>query len=55
MNEVRNVTKQINCGKAAGKDGIPAELYRALSAESLKAFHDVLRSIWEMPPDLCYP
>jgi hypothetical protein len=41
-------------GKASGKDGIPAELFKALSDESLQAFHSVLTSIWEeekMPAD----
>ena len=55
MNEVRNVIKQMICGKAVGKDVTPAEMYRALNEESLKAFHEVLSSIWEeegMPPDL---
>ena len=45
----------MNSGKAVGKDGIPAELYRALCEESLKAFYYVLASIWEekeIPPDL---
>ena len=45
MNGVRNVTKQIKYGKAADKDGIPAELFKALSEESSKAFHEVLASI----------
>ena len=37
----------MNFGKATGNDRIPAELYRALSEESLKAFHEDLASIWE--------
>ena len=56
MNEVRNAIKQMNYDKAAGKEGIPADLYKALSKESLKVFQEVLASIWEeeeMPPDLC--
>ena len=55
MNIVRNAIKEMECGKAAFKDGIPTEVYRALIEESLKAFHEVLASIWEeeeMPPDL---
>ena len=45
----------MNCFKAAGKDGIPGELYRSLNEEPLKALHQVLSNIWEeeeMPPDL---
>ena len=55
LNEVRNVIKQGSCSKAAGKDGIPAELLKALSEDSLNTFHEVLASIWEeeeMPSDL---
>ncbi|XP_037792825.1 uncharacterized protein LOC119588194 [Penaeus monodon] len=32
--------------KAFGKDGIPAELYKVLGTLALKAFHDVLLTIW---------
>lgn len=37
----------MSSGKATGKDGIPAELYKALGEEALQAFHAILTSIWE--------
>ena len=55
VEEVQKAIKQINAGKAPGKDGIPAELYKALSGAALQTFHSVLSSIWEeedMPPEL---
>jgi len=55
MEELKRAIKQTNCGRAPGKDGIPVELYKALSEQSLEAFYDVLISIWsdeEMPDDL---
>ncbi len=45
----------MNNGKAPGKDGIPAEIYKALGPKAKQALHDILLSIWneeEMPPDL---
>ena len=45
----------MNCGKAPGKDGIPAELYKTLGISAFNVFHDVLSTIWEkedMPADL---
>ncbi|XP_066977818.1 uncharacterized protein [Macrobrachium rosenbergii] len=53
--EVRTAIKQMNCGKAPGKDGIPAEVFKSLVTLALGAFHDVLSTIWEteaMPADL---
>ena len=38
---------ETNSGRASGKDGIPAEIYKAAGPNSLEAFHDVLLSIWE--------
>ena len=53
--EVRAAIKQMNCGKAQGKDGLPAEIFKALGDTAFQAFHDVLCTIWEdedMPADL---
>ena len=55
MDELKKAIKLMSCGKASGKDGIPAEVYKALSDEALQAFHSILSSIWEeevMPADL---
>lgn len=55
LEEVQKAIKQMNPGKAAGKDGIPAELFKAMSGEALQTFHSVLSSIWEeedMPAEL---
>lgn len=44
----------MNFGKVPGKDGISAELYKALGKGPLRALHAVLTSIWEeedMPPE----
>ena len=38
---------QTNSGRALGKDGIPAKIYKAAGPNALKAFHDVLLSVWE--------
>ncbi|XP_047490690.1 uncharacterized protein LOC125040189 [Penaeus chinensis] len=55
MEEVQKAIRQMSSGKAPGRDGIPAEVYKALSNEALQVFHSVLISIWEeeeMPADL---
>ncbi len=42
-------------GKATGKDGIPAELYKELGEEAFQEFHAILTSIWveeDMPSQL---
>ena len=54
IDEVKKAIKQTSSGKAAGMDGIPAELYKAAGPVSLGAFHDMLTSLWEeelMPHD----
>jgi hypothetical protein len=54
LEEVQMAIKQMSCSKAPGKDGIPSEVYKALSEEGQQVFHSVLTSIWEeeeMPPD----
>ena len=55
MEEIQKAIRQMSSGKAPGRDGIPAEVYKALSNEALQAFHSILVSIWEeeeMPADL---
>ena len=47
MDEMKKAIKQMSCGKASGKDGIPAEVYKALSDEALQAWEEE-----EMPADL---
>ncbi|XP_022796245.1 uncharacterized protein LOC111334693 [Stylophora pistillata] len=47
MEEVQKAIKQTSSGKAPGKDGIPAEIYKAAGPATLNAFHSLLYSIWE--------
>ncbi|PFX31654.1 Transposon TX1 uncharacterized 149 kDa protein [Stylophora pistillata] len=47
MEEVQKAIKQTSSGKAPGKDGIPAEIYKAAGPVTLNAFHSLLCSIWE--------
>lgn len=54
IDEIKKAIHQTNSGRASGKDGIPAEIYKAAGPNALEAFHDVLLSIWEeeeMPDD----
>lgn len=54
IDEVVRAIHQTNSGRASGKDGIPAEIYKAAGPNALEAFHDVLKNIWEeekMPDD----
>ena len=54
MDEIKKAIHHTSSGRALGKDGIPAEIYKAAGPNALKAFHDVLLSIWEeekMPDD----
>ena len=56
MDEIKKAIHQTSSGRASGKDGIPAEIYKAAGPNALKAFHDVLLSIWEeekKPDDFC--
>ena len=48
LDEVRKAIKQMSNGKAPGRDGISAEIFKALSNEALQTFHGILISIWEM-------
>ena len=47
MEEIEKAIRQTNSGRASGKDGIPAEIYKTAGPNALQAFHDVLLSIWE--------
>ena len=52
--EIKRTIIQTNSGRALGKAGISAELYKAAGPNALEAFHGVLQSIWEeekMPDD----
>lgn len=45
--EVHRAIKQTNSGKAPGRDGIPAEIYKDVGPMALDTFHNFLCSIWE--------
>ena len=47
IDEMKKAICQVNSGRASGKDGIPAEIYKAAGPNALEAFHDVQLSIWE--------
>ena len=54
MEEIRKAIFQTNSGRASGKDGIPAEIYKVAGPSILEAFQDILLCIWneeEMPDD----
>ena len=54
MDEIKKAIHKTTSGRASGKDGIPAEIYKAAGPNALEAFHDVLLGIWEeekMPDD----
>ena len=54
LDEIKKAISQLNTNRASGKDGIPAEIYKAASPNTLESFHHVLNSIWdeeEMPED----
>ena len=54
MDELTKAIKQINSGLASGKDGIPAEIYKATGPRAMEVFLDIIQSIWDqekMPED----
>ena len=54
MDELSKALKQTNCGRASGKDGIPAEIYKAAGPRAMEVFLDIIQSIWDqekMPDD----
>ena len=54
MDELTKAIKQTNSGTALGKDGIPAEIYKAASLKAKEVFLDIIQRIWDqekMPED----
>ena len=54
IEEIKKAIHETISGRASGKDGIPAEIYKAAGPDTLGAFHDVLLTVWEketMPDD----
>ena len=54
MDELSKALKQTNSGTASGKDGIPAEIYKATGPRAMEVFLDIIQSIWDqekMPDD----
>ena len=46
MDELSKVIKQTNSGRASGKDGIPAEIYKAAGPRAMEVFLDIGQRIW---------
>ena len=44
--EIMKAIHQINSDQVSGKDGIPAELYKAAGPEAIFVFHDISSCIW---------
>uniref|UniRef100_H3B9N4 Uncharacterized protein n=1 Tax=Latimeria chalumnae TaxID=7897 RepID=H3B9N4_LATCH len=54
LSEVKTAISQMNTGKAPGKDGIMAEIYKAASPKTIEILYNILSSVWEveeMPKD----
>ena len=54
LEEVFKAVKQTSAGKSAGKDNIPAELFKEASTKAMEEFHNIICSIWaeeSMPDD----
>ncbi|XP_058465398.1 uncharacterized protein LOC131438975 [Malaya genurostris] len=54
LDEIRKAVRQLKNGKAAGKDGIPAEFLKVESERLFYVLHQVIAMIWEgeeMPSD----
>ena len=54
MDELSKVIKQTNCGGTSGKDGIPAEIYKAEGPRAMGVFLEIIQRIWDqekMPED----
>ena len=52
--EVTKAINQMNSDRASGKDGIPAEIYKAAGPGATEVFYDIIQRIWEqekMPDD----
>ena len=54
MDELSKAIKKTNSGRASGKDGTPAEIYKAAGPRAMEVFLDIIQSIWDqekMPED----
>ncbi|XP_055549187.1 uncharacterized protein LOC129732371 [Wyeomyia smithii] len=54
MDEVKKAVKELRNCKAAGKDGIPAELFKVGSEQLYRAIHRIMLRVWsdeELPSD----
>uniref|UniRef100_H3AKS9 Reverse transcriptase domain-containing protein n=1 Tax=Latimeria chalumnae TaxID=7897 RepID=H3AKS9_LATCH len=54
LGEVKTAISQMNTGKAPGKDGIMAEIYKAAGPKPIEILYNILSSVWEveeMPKD----
>ncbi|PFX25261.1 Transposon TX1 uncharacterized 149 kDa protein [Stylophora pistillata] len=49
MEEVQKAIKQTSSGKAPGKDGIPAEIYKVAGPVTLNAFHNLAQTSNSLP------
>ena len=47
IEEIKKAIHQTISGRALGKVGIPAEIYKAAGPNALGAFHNVLLTVWE--------
>ncbi|KAL8615669.1 hypothetical protein ACOMHN_034819 [Nucella lapillus] len=47
LEDVHKAIQQTSSGKAPGKDGIPAEIFKTVVPVALDTFHNLLCSIWE--------
>ena len=47
LDEIKKAISQLNTNRSSGKDGIPAEIYKAASPNTLESFYHVLDSIWD--------
>ena len=47
MDELTKAIQQTNYGRAPGKDGIPAEIYKATGPRAMEVFLDIIQSIWD--------
>ena len=46
MDELSKAIKQANSGRASGKDGIPAEIYKAVGPRAMEVSLDIMLSVW---------
>ena len=46
MDELSKAIKQVNSGRASGKDGIPAEIYKTAGPRAMDIFLDIIQLIW---------